>query len=259
MSTDIAICVDLAFTLRAFSIWVQSWGHPLGEKMMKFSGQVAIGDDGPSSDDLQVLAYYVAKQLDAMFPCAGVESDAQSIKKILPAAINRLRPILQAVRCFNSLWFEYFNSLQYSTFLYILANEHSKTGSDLMLSDRLFYLNRALNSIDLFYAVKMPEVFFISHGLGTVLGNAAYGNRLVVFQDVTVGRVADARPVIGDNVILYPGVIITGESIIGHDCVVSAGVVLHNTVVPGGVIVKMEAGKLMFEENKKNLISLYLD
>jgi serine O-acetyltransferase len=226
---------------------------------MKFSGQVTIGDDAPSSDSLQILSYYVAKQLDSMFPSAGVESDAQSIYTILPAVINRLKPILRSVRCFSSMSFEYFNSLQYSTFLYILANEHSKMGFGAAFSDRLFCLNRALNSIDLFYAVEMPEVFFISHGLGTVLGNAKYGDRLVVFQNVTVGRVGDSRPIIGDDVILYPGAIITGKSVIGNNCVVSAGSVLHNIVVPGHTIVKSHKGCLTFEKNKRNHIDLYLE
>lgn len=226
---------------------------------MVFSGRLALDGEAPSNDSMDSLSYYVARQLDSMFPLAGMASDAQSISAILPAAINRIKPILRSVRCFSSRSFEYFNSLQYATFLYILANEYSKAGVDKTLSDRLFCLNRVLNSIDLFYAVAMPEVFFISHGLGTVLGNAEYGNRLVVFQNVTVGRVGNSRPVIGNDVILYPGATITGKSIIGNNCVISAGVLLHNVVVPDGVIVKLDKGRLIFEENQRNYIELYLE
>lgn len=225
---------------------------------MKFAGHLPIEDDVFDDEKLRPLASYVARQLDSMFPSQGVEADTENILQVLPLAIDRLKPVLRAVQCFNAASFDFYNSLQYTAFLYILANAQFRAGLDRSLSERLFCLNRALNSIDLFYSVELPEVFFVSHGLGTVLGNARYGNRLVVFQNVTVGRVGASKPVIGDNVVLYPGAVVTGKTVVGNNCVVSAGTILHNVVVPDNSVTKWEGGKVVFRENKKDYVGLYL-
>ncbi len=226
---------------------------------MKFDGRFSLDGGAHDEKKLLSLANYVARQLDSTFPAEGQAADVESIFGILPATIERLKPILRAVRCFNAGSFDYYNSLQYSTFLYLLANQQSRAGVDRSLSERLFCLNRALNALDLFFSVELPEIFFISHGVGSVLGDAKYGNRLVFFQNVTVGRVGEMRPQIGNNVVLYPGAIITGKTILGDNCVVSAGTVLHNVIVPENTIVKLDGGKPVFKENMRDYVALYLE
>lgn len=204
------------------------------------------------------LAHYVAAQLHHMFPDGSMEQDVDIITDCLPQALERMRPILGAVCAFEPDIFNHFNSLQYATFLYLLGNEHWRIDPSGIFADRLFCLNRMLNALDLFYSVEMPEVFFVSHGVGTVLGNAAYGNRLVFFQNVTVGRVGSDRPTIGENVILYPGATVTGRSEIGSNSVISAGVVIHNTSVPKNVLVMSNGSELVFKSLKRDYLSLYL-
>ena len=41
----------------------------------------------------------------------------------------------------------------------------------------------------------MPEVFFIGHSVGIVLAKATYGNRLVLYQNTTVGKNHGEAPV----------------------------------------------------------------
>lgn len=204
------------------------------------------------------LACYVAAQLHNMFPADGMEQDVEMMINIMPQALERMRPILGAVRAFEPDTFNHFNSMQYATFLYLLGNEHWKIESSCLIADRLFCLNRALNAMDLFYGLEMPEIFLVAHGVGAVLGNATYGNRLVFFQNVTVGRVGDHRPTIGENVILYPGATITGRSEIGSNSVVSAGVVVHDISVPDNVVVMLNGPELMFQPLKRDYLSLYL-
>jgi serine O-acetyltransferase len=204
------------------------------------------------------LANYVAAQLHNMYPSEGIKYDLAAIMEIVPRALVRMRPILDAVHAFEPDIFNHFNSLQYATFLYLLGNEYWKIEPTGLIADRLFCLNRALNGMDLFYTVEMPEVFFISHGLGTVLGNATYGNRLVFFHNVTVGRIGDNRPKIGENVILYPGTVITGSSVIGCNSVISAGIVLHNTSVPDNVVVMNKGAEPVFKSLHRDYLSLYL-
>jgi len=209
--------------------------------------------------DPTALTRYVAAQLNNLFPDQGMEADIALLAPSLPRALQRMAPLLEAIRNFKPGFFDHFNSLQYASFLYLLANEHWRRAADVALSERLFCLNRALNAIDLFYSVRMPEVFFLSHGLGATLGNASYGNRLVVFQNVTVGRVGDDRPAIGDDVVLYPGAIVTGRSTIGHRSVVGAGTVLHGVDVPDDTVATMREGALSLRpRGSRDFIGHYL-
>lgn len=206
---------------------------------------------------MEALALYVASQLKNFFPDSG-PTDLQQLIGVLPRTLERMAPILDAVRAFLPGRFDHYNALQYSTFLYLLANESWRRGLDGgAICDRLFYLNKALNGIDLFYSVEMPETFFISHGTGAVLGKVPYGERLVIFQHVTVGRVGDAKPVIGSDVVLYPGVTVSGHSRIGNGSVISAGTVIHNQNIPDNVVVTSVGGQLQVRPRQKNYIDLY--
>ena len=44
------------------------------------------------------------------------------------------------------------------------------------LASKAYCLNKALHAIDVFYEVELPEIFFLEHPLGTVLGRAKYSN-----------------------------------------------------------------------------------
>ncbi len=203
------------------------------------------------------LAHYLARQVDHLFPSSEVVTDVDCFERLLPRALARMRPILAAVRNFTPDHFDHLNSLQHASLLYLLANEVFREAGNCELADRLFCANRALHSIDLFYKVRMPEVFFLSHALGSVLGNTSYGNHLVIFHNVTVGRVGYTRPVIGNNVILYAGATVTGGAIVGDNCVISAGVMVNNLVVPANTVVRMEDGKLVFHAMTRDMAGLY--
>jgi serine O-acetyltransferase len=203
------------------------------------------------------LANHIAAQLDNIYPAEGRNTDTEQVMTVLPRALERLRPIVASVRNFDPGHFNHFHSLQYATLLYLLSNEQWGMDPKSQLAERLYCLNRALSSLDLFYAIRMPEVFFISHGLGTVLGNATYGTRLVVFQNVTVGRVGTDRPVIGTNVVLFPGAVVTGRTVIGDNSVVAAGVVVHGIDIPPDTVATMEGGQLKLGSRKRDYAALY--
>ena len=44
------------------------------------------------------------------------------------------------------------------------------------LADKVYYLNKMLNSVDLFYAIELPERWSCKHPLGSVMGGAKYGD-----------------------------------------------------------------------------------
>lgn len=204
------------------------------------------------------LPDYVARQLQSLFPVDLIEKDRAVIEQALERALIRMSAILRKVRAFEDNAFDSFNSLQYASFLYILGNEIWRNFGPVPLVDRLFYLNKSLNSVDIYPAIDLPGVFFMSHGTGAVLGNARYGHDIVVFQNVTVGRVGNNRPILGDGIVLYPGASVTGRSVVGSNCVVGAGVTLHNRTIPDGSLVVVEDGKTVIRALEKDFLGLYL-
>lgn len=203
------------------------------------------------------LAKYVARQLDHLYPIEDAEHDVALLDSCVPAALNRMAPILRTVQTYGEFVFNHLHSMQYATFLYLLANEVWRRQGDTDSAERLFCLNRALHALDIYYTTRMPEVFVIAHGLGTVLANVTYGERLVAFQHVTVGRIGDERPSIGRNVILFPGAVVTGNTTIGDNSVVSAGTVLHGVQVPPGVVARVRDGRLQMSPVKRDYAALY--
>lgn len=203
------------------------------------------------------LPNYLCKQLKIFFPDSLVDEDLHEIKIINDEALECLKPILLGVKLFGNN-FNKHHSLQYATYLYILSNLLWKKKSASGLADKIFCLNKALNSIEINYAVRLPELFFLSHTVGTVLGQASYGNGLVIFQNVTVGRVGDKSPTIGKNVVLYPQVIVSGNTKIGDNCVISAGCHIHNLNIPDNTIVFNDNGELVYKPSSPKYIKLYL-
>ena len=123
----------------------------------------------------------------------------------LPKISEHIKEALSRVeRCFQRIHRKYFfdgrqvlfnhlNSDHYAIYLYFLSNSIFRKGKDEELASQLFLLNKTLHAADLFYSVNLPEVFLLVHPLGTVLGNASYGDYLVAYQNCTVGSTADGR------------------------------------------------------------------
>ena len=79
-------------------------------------------------------------------------------------------------------FFSYLHSDQYAHFLYYLSNSLWKISQNKPICDKLIYLNKALNGFFYSYKGSLPDIFFLGHPVGSVLGNANYSDFLVVFQ-----------------------------------------------------------------------------
>jgi serine O-acetyltransferase len=204
------------------------------------------------------LAGYLTKQLDAFFPDPTAQT-AEVIRHHLPAALRRLAPILAACRAYQPHRFDHFNSMQYTTFLYLLANEIFVGGDEATgVCERLFLLNKSLAGIDLFYRIRMPEIFLLAHACaGTVFVNTTYGEKLVIFNNVTIGRLEQKRPEVGAGVVLYPNTVIVGDTQIGDRCVVSAGTVVSNTRVQSDSLVFRGEAGLITKPSRKDYLGAY--
>ena len=144
----------------------------------------------------------------------------------------------------------------YSIFLIILSKDVSIKYKYSRLADRIYLLNRYLHGCDIYHKVNMPKEFFLNYAGGIVLANTEYGNKLVVYHGVTIGGIHGKIPVIGDCVLIMPNCIISGDSKIGSNVTVSAGVKIINKNVPSNSLVfQHENGRDLI--CKKNLTSYH--
>ena len=201
------------------------------------------------------LLRYLERQLTNLFPddAPGVR---ETIDTHLDEALHRLERCINAVRLWREGEFDVLHSSQYTIFLYYLANTLWHHGADPRLCTKLFLLNKALNGIDCFYEVELPEVFFIGHSVGIVLAKAQYGNHLVLYQNSTVGKNHGVAPVLEDGVVLYPNSAVIGRSRVRAGSVIAQGVSVVNRDTEGDCLVFQRAGgDLVFKPPQRSVLA----
>ena len=137
----------------------------------------------------------------------------------------------------NNVYFNPFHQGQYASFLYFVSNILFRNYQATSLAERVFYLNKILNAVDLYYEVMLPDIFFPMHPMGSVMGRANYANFFCFLQNCSVGSNKDVYPSFGENVILYSGVTVIGNSNIGDHCVLSANTYVKEQDVPAHSLV----------------------
>lgn len=151
-------------------------------------------------------------------------------------------------KCFSKIKNKYYNtqegivfspyhSCQYSFLLYFYSDELFKKYGDNDLSSKIYCTLKMCSTMDLFYQIEMPEVFFFDHPVGTVLGRACYGNNFLFMQNCTVGNNRGIYPNIGENVIMMSGAKILGNCSIGNNVILSANCYVLDTDIPDNSIV----------------------
>ena len=153
--------------------------------------------------------------------------------------------------------FNPYHSVQYMIFLYYLSHYlflHGKECSQLC--DKIYYLNKILNSVDLFYAIELPSHFGAEHPLGSVMGRAKYSDGFFFYQGCTVGgtRSVDGNlfyPEIGKNVWMYANSSILGKCRIGDNVNIGAGAIVKNQDIPGNCSVFGESPNLIIKKRIK--------
>lgn len=153
-------------------------------------------------------------------------------------------------------YFSHLHADQYAQFLYYFSNSLWETSENRPICDKLMYLNRILNNFFFSYKGKLPDIFFLGHPIGTILGNAVYHDFLVVFQNVTINTSADEEgnpaPVLGKGLFLGAGAKIIGNQPIGDRVSVSVDTVIYNQAIPDDkVAVTDKDGKVIVKERIK--------
>lgn len=209
--------------------------------------------------DKSGLLNYIWRQLNSFFP-DGKKVEAAGIKKGFEVALSRAENCFSHIHAKyyvsnNQLLFNHLNSDQYCTFLYFLANTLFSQGGDLACCTKIYLLNKSLHGIDIYYEVGMPDIFLLSHPLGTVLGRAQYSNYLIVYQQCNVGSNKGIYPKLGKYVTLHPRSSVLGACNIGNYCSLAAGsLIVDSDLKNNCVYFGYPQNCHIKENNKKNSI-----
>ncbi len=200
------------------------------------------------------LINYTVSQIAHFFP-DGKDDVRKPIEAHYDEALARLNKCINAVKMWRENEFDYLHSSQYCIYLYYLSNTIWRKTNDRTAPTKIFLLNKALNAIDMFYEVEMPDIFFIGHSAGIVLAKATYGNYFVLYQNSTVGKNHGDAPVIEEGVVMYPNTAIIGRCHVGKNTIISQGTGIINQDTPGNSMAfHGDNGKLTFKPPKRDIL-----
>jgi serine O-acetyltransferase len=113
----------------------------------------------------------------------------------------------------------------------------------LRLAARLIsHSGRFLTGIEIHPGANIGRRFFIDHGMGVVIGETAdIGNDVLMYQGVVLGGTSLAKtkrhPTIEDNVTIGAAAILLGPILVGENAMVGANSVVVKSVPPGATVV----------------------
>jgi serine O-acetyltransferase len=106
----------------------------------------------------------------------------------------------------------------------------------------LSHINRFLTGIEIHPGARIGRRLFIDHGAGVVIGETAeIGDDVLLYQGVVLGgttlKKEKRHPTIGNNVVMGTGAVALGAITIGDRALVGAGSVVIKQVPPGATVV----------------------
>jgi len=111
-----------------------------------------------------------------------------------------------------------------------------------LLARLLSHINRFLTGIEIHPGARIGRRFFIDHGAGVVIGETAeIGDDVLLYQGVVLGGTTlekkKRHPTIGNNVVMGTGVVALGAITIGDGARIGSGSVVVRSVPPGATVV----------------------
>ncbi len=157
-----------------------------------------------------------------------VSEDIRNVFARDPAA----RSALEVFFCYpglHAVWFHRFN--------------HWLWTHRLLFAARFFsHVSRFLTGIEIHPAAKIGKRVFIDHGMGVVIGETAeVGNDVLIYMGVVLGGTAlekvKRHPTIEDGVVIGSGASVLGPITVGKGARIGAGAVVVRPVPPGATVV----------------------
>jgi len=127
------------------------------------------------------------------------------------------------------------------------------------LARGLSFLNRFLTNIEIHPGATIGRRFFIDHGAGVVIGETAeIGDDVLMYQGVVLGgttlKKGKRHPTVGNNVVIGTGAITLGAITIGDGARIGSGSVVVKSVPAGATVVGIP-GRVV-DEHRKPLTDL---
>ena len=157
-----------------------------------------------------------------------LREDIQAIFTKDPAA----RSVLEVICCYPGLHALWFHRLAHVLWHYGFR----------FLARLLSHINRFFTGIEIHPGAKIGRRFFIDHGIGVVIGETGeVGDDVLIYQGVVLGGTSlkkeKRHPTIGNNVVIGTGAVALGAITIGEGARIGAGSVVVQSVPPGATVV----------------------
>jgi len=169
-----------------------------------------------------------------------LKEDIQTVFTKDPAA----RSTLEVIFCYpglHALWFHRLAHFLWRHKLRFLA----RFGS---------YISRLLTGNEIHPGGKIGRRFFIDHGAGVVIGETAeVGDDVLIYQGVVLGGTSlkkeKRHPTIGNNVVIGTGAVALGAITIGDGAKIGSGSVVVKSVPPAATVVGVP-GRIIEDRHK---------
>ena len=162
----------------------------------------------------------------------GIREDIRTVFEKDPAARSKL----EVICCYpglHAIWMHRVSHFLWDRHFYFLAR-------------LLSHISRALTGIEIHPGAKLGKRVFIDHGSGVVIGETAeVGDDVLIYMGVVLGGTAlektKRHPTVEDDVVLGSGAIVLGPITIGRGAKVGAGSVVIRSVPPEATVVGVPA------------------
>jgi serine O-acetyltransferase len=116
----------------------------------------------------------------------------------------------------------------------------------LFLGCLVSHVNRWLTDVEIHPGAKIGRRVFIDHGMGVVIGETAeVGDDVLIYSGVVLGGTSlekvKRHPTIGNNVMIGAGAIVLGPLTVGDNAKIGAGSVVVRPVPAGATVVGVAA------------------
>ncbi len=161
-----------------------------------------------------------------------IKEDIKVVFEKDPAAKN----ILEVLLCYpglHAIWFHRIAHFFYKKKFFTIARIIS-------------HISRHFTGIEIHPGAEIGRRVFIDHGMGVVIGETAkIGDDVLIYQGVVLGGVSlkkeKRHPTVGNNVVIGAGAIVLGPVSIGDNSRIGAGSVVVNDVPPNATAVGIPA------------------
>ena len=169
-----------------------------------------------------------------------LREDIQTVFAKDPAA----RSVLEVIFCYPGLHALWLHRLAHLLWCYRLK----------FLARFVSHINRFLTGIEIHPGARIGRRFFIDHGAGVVIGETAeVGDDVLMYQGVVLGGTSlkkeKRHPTIGNNVVIGTGAVALGAITVGNGARIGSGSVVVKPVPPGATVVGIP-GRIVEDRHK---------